>query len=145
MVGQAPYVVNSGLSYANRSGSTSATLLYNVVGKRISSAAVTPVKVDTYEQPRPQLDFSLRFPMRGGISGKFDATNLLDAPYEELKVVLKRVAEPRVHTRAPATVSLAWTRSMRLNARAQAWVDVAVERFGSPGFGAGRDQAEVPG
>ena len=83
MVGQAPYVVNSGLTYSNLSGSTNATLLYNVVGKRISSAAVTPVKVDTYERPRPQLDFSLRFPMYGGIKGKFDATNLLDAPYEE--------------------------------------------------------------
>jgi DNA-binding transcriptional LysR family regulator len=56
---------------------------------------------------------------------------LLDAPYEELKVVLKRVAGPRVNTRAQATVALAWTRSMRLNARAQAWVDVAVERFGT--------------
>jgi DNA-binding transcriptional LysR family regulator len=62
---------------------------------------------------------------------------MLDAPYEELKVVLKPVAEPRVHTRAPATVSLAWTRSMRLNARAQAWVDVAVERFGPAGSYAG--------
>jgi TonB dependent receptor-like, beta-barrel/Carboxypeptidase regulatory-like domain/TonB-dependent Receptor Plug Domain len=83
MVGQAPYVVNTGLSYSNLSGSTNATLLYNVVGKRISSAAVTPVKVDTYERPRPQLDFSLRFPMRGGVKAKLDATNLLDAPYEE--------------------------------------------------------------
>lgn len=66
---------------------------------------------------------------------------MLDAPYEELKVVLKRVAAPRVDTRPPATVSLAWTRSMRLNARAQAWVDVAVERFGSPGSDAGRPWA----
>jgi TonB-dependent receptor-like protein/carboxypeptidase family protein len=83
MVGQAPYVVNTGLSYSNRGGSTNATLLFNVVGKRIASAAVAPLNGDTYEQPRPQLDFSLRFPMHGGINGKLDATNLLDAPYEE--------------------------------------------------------------
>lgn len=83
MVGQAPYVVNAGLSYGGESGRTNATLLFNVVGKRISSAAVMPVTVDTYEQPRPQLDFSLRFPLLTRVSGKFDATNLLDSPYEE--------------------------------------------------------------
>ena len=85
MVGQAPYVVNAGLSYASPEGQTSATLLYNVVGKRIVSAAVAPLTVDTYEQPRHQLDLSLRFPLAGGLSGKLDARNLLDSPYEELQ------------------------------------------------------------
>jgi TonB-dependent receptor len=83
MVGQAPYVVNAGLTYSTWSGSTSATLLYNVVGERITYAAVQPINVDTYERPRHVLDFSLRFPLAGGISGKFDAKNLLDSPYEE--------------------------------------------------------------
>jgi len=83
MVGQAPYVVNSGVSYESLSGATSATLLYNVVGPRISSAAVTPLTVDTYERPRHVLDFSFRFAIAGGISAKLDAKNLLDAAYEE--------------------------------------------------------------
>src|SRR5262249_49172829 len=83
MVGQAPYVVNGGLSYGSEAGATSATVLFNVVGKRITSAAVQPINVDTYEQARPQMDFSLRFPLRHRVSGKFDATNLLDSPYEE--------------------------------------------------------------
>lgn len=83
MVGQAPYVVNTGVSYANESGSTSATLLYNVVGRRITSAAVTPITVDTYEEPRHLLDFSVRFPLLSGIKGKLDARNLLDSPHEE--------------------------------------------------------------
>jgi hypothetical protein len=83
MVGQAPYVVNAGLSYASSSGGTNATLLYNVVGRRITSAAVAPIRVDTYERPRNQLDFSLRFPLRGSLTGKLDAKNLLDASYEE--------------------------------------------------------------
>jgi DNA-binding transcriptional LysR family regulator len=61
---------------------------------------------------------------------------MLDAPYQELKVVLKPVSGSRVHTRPPATVSLAWARSMKLNARAQAWVDVAVERFGPEAYSA---------
>ncbi len=85
MVGQAPYVVNAGVSYTHGAGGTSATLLYNVVGRRITSTAVTPLSEDTYEQPRQQLDFSLRFAVRGGIDAKIDATNLLDAPYEELQ------------------------------------------------------------
>lgn len=85
MVGQAPYVVNAGLTYTSDTDALSATLLYNVVGKRITSAAVTPIKVDTYEQPRQLLDFSVRFPLVHGMTGKFDAKNLLNSAYEELQ------------------------------------------------------------
>jgi DNA-binding transcriptional LysR family regulator len=53
----------------------------------------------------------------------------LEAPYEALGVVLKRVTDPIVTARAQATVSLVWAGSMRLSARAQAWVDVAAEHF----------------
>ena len=35
MVGQAPYVVNGGLTYTSTGGATNATLLYNRVGERI--------------------------------------------------------------------------------------------------------------
>jgi hypothetical protein len=90
MVGQAPYVVNAGLSYATNSGATSATLLYNVVGRRIVYAAVKPLNVDTYEQPRSLLDFSLRFPLRGNFSAKFDAKNLLDSPFAERQGPVQR-------------------------------------------------------
>ncbi|HEX8393212.1 MAG TPA: TonB-dependent receptor [Longimicrobium sp.] len=83
MVGQAPYVINAGLSYTRgERGATSATLLYNVVGKRLVAAALTPLLDDPYEQPRQMLDFSLRTPLRGGVSLKVDAENLLDAPVE---------------------------------------------------------------
>ena len=83
MVGQAPYVVNAGISYATESGRTSATLLYNVVGRRISSAAVVPIKVDIYETPRHLVDFSIRVGLSEGISAKLDAKNLLDTGFEE--------------------------------------------------------------
>ncbi|NKX52758.1 hypothetical protein HER39_19710, partial [Arthrobacter deserti] len=53
----------------------------------------------------------------------------LEAPYDELGVVLKPLVQPRSAVRGRAIVSLAWPRSTRLNARAQAWVDVATERF----------------
>ncbi len=80
MVAQAPYVVNVGLAYASRGGSTSATLLYNRVGERIVYASAIPLP-DVKEMPRDVLDASLRFPFRRGISGRFDVKNLLDARY----------------------------------------------------------------
>jgi TonB-dependent receptor len=83
MVGQAPYVVNAGLTYApGSSGRLSATLLYNRVGRRIVSASQFPLPV-TYEQPRDVIDLSLRFPILAGVSGRFDARNLADAAYNQ--------------------------------------------------------------
>jgi hypothetical protein len=81
MVGQSPYVLNAGATYATESGATAVTLLYNVFGKRIVSAAEAPLP-DAYEQPRNQLDLSVRLPLTGDVSGKFDFKNILDAPYE---------------------------------------------------------------
>jgi outer membrane receptor for ferrienterochelin and colicin len=80
MVGQAPYMVNGGLTWNTTSGSTSATLLYNVVGPRIIDAGVVPLP-DVKELPRQVVDFSLRFPIAGNFSGRFDARNLLDARF----------------------------------------------------------------
>jgi len=79
MVGQAPFVVNAGLSYVNPSGRLSSTVMYNVVGKRITAAGVNPLP-DTYELPKNMLDVSVQFPVFGGLNAKFDARNLLDAP-----------------------------------------------------------------
>lgn len=83
MVGQAPYVVNAGLTYTGGEGETSATLLYNVVGRRMVSAAVTPLSADTYELPRHLLDFSLRLPLYGGVAAKVDVKNILGSAHEE--------------------------------------------------------------
>jgi TonB-dependent receptor len=82
MVGQAPYVVNTGLTWAIPSGRTSATLLYNVVGRRIVSAGALPLP-DVYEEARNVFDLSLRMALTQGISVKLDARNLLDAPFEQ--------------------------------------------------------------
>jgi outer membrane receptor protein involved in Fe transport len=80
MVGQAPYVVNAGLTYTSTSGATSATLLYNRIGERIVEAGVSPLP-DVVDKPRDVLDLSLRFPLLGALSGRFDARNILDARY----------------------------------------------------------------
>ncbi|HMC55083.1 MAG TPA: TonB-dependent receptor [Gemmatimonadaceae bacterium] len=80
MVGQAPYVVNAGLTYVF-GNQGSGTVLYNRVGSRIANAGELPLP-DVIEQPRDVLDFSLRVPVRGSVTARLDAKNLLDTPYE---------------------------------------------------------------
>jgi TonB-dependent receptor len=89
MVGQAPYVVNAGATYSTRSGASSATLLFNRVGERIDAAGDLPLP-DVVMQPRNQLDFSLRFPIVANVSGRFDARNLADSPYEMVQGTVVR-------------------------------------------------------
>lgn len=81
MVGQAPYVMNAGLTWSPRRTATSATLLYNTVGQRIVHAGELPLP-DAVERPRHVLDLSLRLPVRGSVAMRLDAKNLLDAPQE---------------------------------------------------------------
>lgn len=89
LVGQAPYVVNLGLTYSSPSGSTSATLLYNVVGERIFAAGVLPLP-NIVETPRNVVDLALRFPVRGQLAARVDARNLLDARYRFMQGNLER-------------------------------------------------------
>lgn len=80
MVGQAPYMFNTGLTWSSNSGRSSATLLYNVVGARITEAGELPLP-DVKELERHIVDFSLRVPVSDRLSLRADAKNLLDAPY----------------------------------------------------------------
>jgi hypothetical protein len=64
MVGQAPYVVNTGLTYARPNSAASATVLYNVVGSRIAIAGLRGFP-NVMERPRNLLDVSLRLPLPG--------------------------------------------------------------------------------
>ncbi|MEJ7760720.1 MAG: TonB-dependent receptor plug domain-containing protein [Gemmatimonadaceae bacterium] len=89
MVGQAPYVINAGVSYAAPGSAISGTLLFNRVGRRILSASQRPLPV-TYEESRSVLDFSLRFPVFARISGKFDARNLFDQEYLQTQGTVTR-------------------------------------------------------
>ncbi|MBC7844289.1 MAG: TonB-dependent receptor [Gemmatimonadaceae bacterium] len=89
MVGQAPYMVNGGVTWNTSSGSTSATLLYNVIGARIVDAGVVPLP-DVKELPRNVLDLSLRFPVVRGLAGRIDARNLLDAQYRTKQGLVTR-------------------------------------------------------
>jgi TonB-dependent receptor len=81
MVGQAPFVVNAGASWSSASNKTTATLLYNIVGHRITAAGTTPLP-DTYENARSGLDLSLQAPLFSSVSARLDARNLTDSPFE---------------------------------------------------------------
>jgi outer membrane receptor for ferrienterochelin and colicin len=78
MVGQAPYVVNAGITWHHPRTHASATLLFNRVGERIVEAGESPLP-DVIEAPRSVLDASLRVPVMNGIDLRLDARNLLDA------------------------------------------------------------------
>lgn len=54
--GQSPYVINMQLQYDRPQWGLSTTLLYNVIGKRITEVGTGGIP-DTYEQPFEQLDF----------------------------------------------------------------------------------------
>lgn len=82
MVGQAPWVVNAGITWTAGQSRTSATLLYNVVGKRIVTAGQLPLP-DTYDLARHVLDFSFRLGVTDKVSAKVDLKNLLDEPFEQ--------------------------------------------------------------
>jgi hypothetical protein len=93
MVGQAPYVLNTGLTYTAPSQEWSATVLHNVVGRRIMNARASGTLVeDVVERPRHMVDLSLRFPLVGGASGKLDLKNLLDSRYEVVQGPIVREA-----------------------------------------------------
>ena len=89
MVGQAPYVINTGLTYTSHSGRTSATLLYNRVGERIDAAGDAPLP-DVVELPRDVVDLSLRLAITGSVSARLDGKNLLDAPYQTMQGTVTR-------------------------------------------------------
>lgn len=89
MVGQAPHVINAGLTYASESGRLSGTVLYNVVGRRIYAASLPPLP-DVYEEARHAVDISLRMPVTQTLQLKLDGKNLLDAPYEITQGTVQR-------------------------------------------------------
>ena len=105
MVGQSAYVVNAGVTWANPGSRMNATLLYNVVGKRIAEAGVAPLP-DTYEQARHVLDASLELPLFHEASVKLDAKNLLDSPY---KLTQGDVTRVRYRTGRVFSAAFTWT------------------------------------
>ncbi len=107
MVGQAPYVLNAGLSWANASGRASATALYNIVGRAITTTGTKPTP-DTYREARNSLDLSVQLPLVGDLSTKLNARNLLDDDWLETAGGITRL---QYRTGRIFTVGFTWTPS----------------------------------
>lgn len=73
---QSPYIINLDLSYDNPGTGTSASLLYNIAGPRITIASLTTE--DVFEQPAPVLDFVISQKLGRHLSVRFSARNLLN-------------------------------------------------------------------
>jgi outer membrane receptor protein involved in Fe transport len=89
MVGQAPYVLNAGLTYTTSDGNTSATVLYNRVGERIDAAGESPLP-DVIQKSRNVMDISLRWGFARSASLRADLRNVLNAPYETVQGTVVR-------------------------------------------------------
>jgi outer membrane receptor for ferrienterochelin and colicin len=59
MFGQAPYLINSILTYQNDTLGITATVSYNVQGPRLVIAGAIKGRPDVYEMPRNQIDFKV--------------------------------------------------------------------------------------
>ena len=81
--GQASYVLNTGLTYANEGGVNGA-LYFNRFGERLTAAGGSGLP-DIYEQPRNAVDATFSFPVRSGLRAKLKGTNLLDAEHQYLQ------------------------------------------------------------
>ena len=79
--GQSPFIVNSSLIYSEPEKNIDAALSFNVFGRRLVVVGQegTP---DVYEQPRPQLDFTISKRLENGIALRFSARNILDSVYQ---------------------------------------------------------------
>jgi hypothetical protein len=76
--GQSPFVINLQLGYDNVDIGTSAVLLYNVFGKRISDVGSYGLP-DVYEQPFHQLDFVFKQKLGSHFDLGFKAQNLINS------------------------------------------------------------------
>jgi TonB-dependent receptor len=77
---QSPYILNLDLTYDNPRIGTTASLLYNTAGPRVSIASLNTE--DIYEQPAPTLDILLAQKLGRSLGVRFTARNLLNPRIE---------------------------------------------------------------
>ncbi|MFD2246320.1 TonB-dependent receptor [Pontibacter ruber] len=92
MVGQSPYVVNTGVYYQDDDRKLQVNLLYNVIGKRIFAAGSNQRQA-VYEMPRHQLDLSItkgigeHFEIKAGVQDLLNQkTRLIQDSNEDQKI-----------------------------------------------------------
>lgn len=77
---QSPYILNLDFNYDNASSGTSASLVFNLAGPRITIASLN--SKDVFEQPAPALDLLLSQQLARRLAVKLSARNLLDPRIE---------------------------------------------------------------
>ncbi len=77
---QSPYIINLDLSFDNPSSGTTASIIFNTAGPRITIASLNTE--DIFEQPAPGLDFVLSQKLGRHLGVKFAARNLLNPKIE---------------------------------------------------------------
>ena len=81
MYNQSPYVVNANLDYDNPEIGWSGNIVFNVFGERLRY--FTTALPFVYEQPRPELNLSIKKQINDRWSVRVRADNLLNPDYEE--------------------------------------------------------------
>ncbi len=81
MYNQAPYTVNAAISYENRDNGWQSTLSFNVSGERMVVYQIDLPSI--YQQPMPDLNFTLKKNLSERWSARFKAKNLLNYTFRE--------------------------------------------------------------
>jgi hypothetical protein len=82
LTGQSPYIVNVDLSYRNAGTGTTASVYYNLFGRRLSQVS-PPGTPNVYEEPSPTLDVILGQSLGTGWKASLSVKNLLNPAAEE--------------------------------------------------------------
>lgn len=80
--GQSPFLFNAALNYTNSDNGLDAMVSFNMFGRRLTlnNGGQNP---DFFEEPIPQLDFSISKTFNEKIKLRFSVRNILDADYEQ--------------------------------------------------------------
>ncbi|MDX1661504.1 MAG: TonB-dependent receptor, partial [Gemmatimonadota bacterium] len=81
MTNQSPYLFNGSLFYTTPGGTSGVTLLYNLVGERLTQVGIQGFD-DIYEETRHTLDLTVDYRMMHAIDLKLSASNLTDSDIE---------------------------------------------------------------
>jgi outer membrane receptor protein involved in Fe transport len=78
--GQSDILFNAALNYQNLENGLDAILSFNYFSERLAIIGRNGTP-DIYEQPRPQLDFSIKKTFQENFQAKFSVQNILDTNY----------------------------------------------------------------
>ncbi len=80
MMGQAPYLINTFLTYDNRKSGTRVNISYNTSGKNLFLVNAVGIP-DIYRQPRHQLDGNITQILGKRVTLRVSVANILDEPF----------------------------------------------------------------